>query len=210
LTYSHISSPLWSLYSLLGFEGMMVLLAENPGLAAYACQRLLTNMREDIRLIAALGAEAVWIEECLTDQVHPTLFRQLNLPILRQIVEEIRAQNMKSIYYYCGDPWKRMDTILEAGADAIHFEESKKGFKIDIEDVVEAVQGKCVVFGNLDAIGVLQNSSETQLRAEIERQIQAGRRNSSRFVMSTGSPITPGTPVERVHLYAELVKKIGG
>ncbi len=209
LTYSHISSPLWSLYSLLGFEGMMVLLAENPALAAYACQRLLSNLREDIRLIAALGAKAVWIEECLTDQIHPALFRQLNLPILRQIVEAIRAWGMKSIYYFCGDPWTRMDAILQVGADGLHFEESKKGFKIDIDDVVEAVQGHCVVFGNLDAIGILQDGSEAELRAEIARQIQAGRRNGSRFVMSTGSPITPGTPVERVRLYANLVKEMG-
>ena len=46
-------------------------------------------------------------------------------------------------------------------------------------------------------------------RAEIVRQIQAGRRNGSRFVMSIGSPVTPGTPPERVRLYCDLAHELG-
>jgi hypothetical protein len=210
LLYSHISSPLWSLYGLLGYEGMMILTAQNPELASYAGQRILQNVAQHIRMISALGADAVWIEECLTDQISPELFRRINVPILRGCVEEIRAQGMKSIYYYCGNPWTRLDAILDAGADAIHFEESKKGFSIQIEDIVEAVGRRCVVFGNLDAIGVLQDGSDDMLCAEIRRQLRAGTKNGNRFVMSTGSPITPGTPVERVRRYTDIVREVAG
>jgi len=48
------------------------------------------------------------------------------------------------------------------------------------------------------------------LRAEIARQITAGRRNGSRFIMSLGSPVTPGTPVVRVRRYCELVRELAG
>ena len=78
---------------------------------------------------------------------------------------------MKSIYYYCGDPTGKWDHILSVGADALALEESKKAFTIDIEDVVERVQGRCTLLGNLDAVGILQNGSEKQLRTEISRQI---------------------------------------
>ncbi len=210
LTYSHISSPLWSLYSLLGYEDMMILLAQSPDLAIHAAQRILENTLQHISMIAALGAEAVWIEECLTDQISPEVFRQINLPILRRCTEAIREHGMKSIYYYCGDPWKRLDAIFDAGADGIHFEESKKGFSIRIEDIVEAAGRRCVVFGNLDAIGVLQDGSEDMLRAEIYRQLRAGRKNGNRFIMSTGSPITPGTPVQKVRRYADIVGEVAG
>jgi uroporphyrinogen-III decarboxylase len=81
---------------------------------------------------------------------------------------------------------------------------------IDIEDVVERVQGRCAVLGNLDAMNLLPNASEEQLRAEISRQIAAGRRNGSRFIMSLGSPVTPETPVKRVRLYCDLVHELGG
>jgi len=95
------------------------------------------------------------------------------------------------------------------GADALAFEESKKSFRIDIEDVVERVRGRFVVFGNLDAIGLLERGSDAELRQEISRQIAAGRRNKGRFAMSLGSPVTPGTPVGRVKLYCELVHELG-
>lgn len=208
LLYGHTIAPLWMLYNVFGYEGMMVLLAQDPDLAAYAAQRLADRTLQQIRTLEALGAEAVWIEECLTDQIHPDLFRAINVPILRGCVDAIRQLGMKSIYYYCGNPCDRLDAILDVGADALHFEESKKGFAIDIADIVRAVDGRCVVFGNLDAIGVLERGSDSLLEAEIRRQLAAGRRNGNRFVMSIGSPVTPGTPVARVRRYADLARDL--
>jgi len=72
---------------------------------------------------------------------------------------------------------------------------------------VSRTAGRCVVFGNLDAIGVLESGSEVELRFEVRRQLEAGRRNGNRFIMSTGSPVTPGTSVERVRLFADLVRR---
>ncbi len=205
--YSHIASPLWSLYGLLGYEGMMVFMAQDRDLALYAGRRILANTVQQIRMIAALGVDAVWIEECLTDQIRPDLFRALNEPLVRECVHEIRACGLKSIYYYCGNPHDRLDAILATGADALHFEESKKGFRIDIADIVTKVDRRCVVFGNLDAIGILEKGFDEELRAAVRRQFAAGRLNGNRFVMSTGSPITPQTSVARVRHYADLVRE---
>ena len=106
-------------------------------------------------------------------------------------------------------PSGKWDLILLVGADALSLEESKKNFRIEIEEVVERVGGRCTVLGNLDSVGVLQDGSEDRLRAEIARQIAAGRRNGSRFIMSLGSPVTPQTPVARVRLYSDLVHALG-
>jgi uroporphyrinogen-III decarboxylase len=65
------------------------------------------------------------------------------------------------------------------------------------------------LLGNLDAIHLLPEASEAELRREIERQIKAGRQNGGRFVMSIGSPVTPGTPPRRVRQYADLVHALG-
>ena len=207
--YGSVGSPVWSLYGRLGYEALMIFLAVAPELAAYAARRIFANARQTIRMISALGADAVWIEECLTDQINPELFWQVNLPALQLCTQEIRSCGMKSIYYFCGNPGDRLDAILEAGADAVHFEESKKGFTIDIADIVRFIDGRCTVFGNLDSIGLLPNGDELSLRKEICRQLDAGRRNGGRFVMSTGSPITPETPVERVRLYTDIVRELG-
>ena len=205
----HVSSPLWCTYQLWGFEGMMTMIATRPDLVKHACRRFLARSANSFRAAAALGAAGIWIEECMTDMISPDAFAALSVPFVRSLVEEIRAEGLISIYYFCGNPAGKWDLLISAGADALSLEESKKGFVIDIEDVVEKVHGRCTVLGNLDAINILPNASEEQLRAEISRQIAAGRRNGGRFVMSLGSPVTPGTSVQRVLLYCSLVHELG-
>ena len=161
-----------------------------------------------MRVSAALGAKAIWIEECLTDMIGPAAFAALNVPALREMVAAIREAGMKSIYYFTGNPAGKWEAILSVGADALALEESKKGFSVDVAELAARLEGRCVLFGNLDSIAVLQDGSEAGLRAEISRQLEAGRRNRGRFVMSLGSPVTPATSPERVRLYCRLVREL--
>ncbi len=202
---SYIGSPFWALASLWGFEGMMLMVATRRDLVRYATERALARAVHAVRHAALLGARAVWIEECLSDMISPEAFSTLNLPLLGAMVDSIHAAGMKAIYYYCGNPADRWEHLFAAGADALSLEEAKKGWTIDIGEVVDRAGGRCVVLGNLDAINLLPNAPEDALRREVSRQLAAGRRNSNRFIMSIGSPVTPGTPASRVRLYTDLV-----
>ncbi len=185
------------------------MIATRPDLVKHACRRFLTASIRAVREAASLGAAGIWLEECFTDMISPEAFASLNIPFLGPLVQEIRAAGLKSIYYFCGNPAGKWDQLISVGADALALEESKKNFVIDIEEVVARVQGRCTVLGNLDAMGILQDGPEEQLRAEISRQIAAGQRNGNRFIMSLGSPVTPGTSVKRVRLYCDLVQALG-
>jgi uroporphyrinogen-III decarboxylase len=204
------STPFWNAWSLWSFDEMMRKPLEDPKLLRHMCARAVETKRPHLRRLARMGVEGVWIEECMTDMLSPALFREFNLPYLRAITDAIRAEGMCSIYYYCGNPNDRLDALLESGADALSLEESKKGWEIDIEKIAAAVDGRMALLGNLDAIGLLEHAPERDLRAGITRQIKAGRRNRSRFIMSLGSPVTPGTGVDRVRRYCELAHEIGG
>lgn len=205
----HVTSPLWKLYGIFGFEGMMLLIATEPELVDYACERFCEISIFNAQQYIACGAQVLWIEECLTDMISSSAFERFNVPYMKKLVDAIRNAGGKSIYYYCGNPWEKLDKILQIGADAISFEEGKKNFDIDIEKLVEIFNGRCTVLGNLDAINVLPYADENRLRKEIERQLLAGVKNKRRFIMSTGSPVTPGTSVERVQLYCEITREIG-
>jgi len=209
LPVSHAGAPFWRCYRLWGFEGLMRQTADDPDLVAHACRRHLAHVVAKVRQAAAVGARAIWIEECFTDMISPDAFAAINLPVIRRLIDEIRAAGMWSIYYYCGDPWAKLDLLVAAGADALAFEEGKKDFEIDIHRVVDRVGGRCVVFGNLDAVGVLDGGDDALLREAISRQVDAGRRAKGRFVLSLGSPVTPGTPVSRIQRYSELCRELG-
>lgn len=206
----HVLSPFWRCEELWGFEDLMLKTTSAPDLICHACERFLELAIEEVHKATALGAAGIWIEECYTDMIGPDAYRALSLPHLKALVEEIRGATLSSIYFYGGNPAGKWELILSAGADALALEESKKNFTIDIEDVVDRVQGRCAVLGNLDSIGVLQNGSDEALRAEIARQMAAGRRNRGRFIMSTGSPVTPSTPVARVRGTCDLVGELRG
>jgi hypothetical protein len=208
--FNHVSAPLWNTYSLWGFEGMMTMTAVNTGLVRYACDRYLQRNITVIKEFAACGCAGVWIEECLMDMISVPMYVELAVPYLKATVKAIRENGMKSIYYYCGDPNGRLEEILSVGADAVAFEESKKGFVIDIEDIAARIKGRCTLLGNFDAMELLERGDKKAIRAEVKRQIAAGRKNGSRFILSTGSPVTPGTPPEKVRLFTGLVHDLGG
>jgi hypothetical protein len=205
----HVSSPLQDCFNLWGYEGMMLMVAERPDLVHYACQRYLEYSLDAVQEAHLLGAGGIWIEECFTDQISPAAYQELNLPYLRPLVEAIHSKQMHSILYFCGNPKVKLELLVQSGAQALSLEESKKGFTIDIDTLSDFLQGRVVLLGNLDAIHLLPQVNEAELRSEIRRQVAAGRRNGSRFIMSLGSPVTPGTPPQRVRLYCDLTHEMG-
>jgi hypothetical protein len=206
---AHLASPLWCCHRLWDFEELMVKVATAPELVEQAGRRYLALDKQRLEFVAAAGAGVIWIEECFTDSISPATFARLNLPLVRELVEHIRKLGMKSIYYYCGNPADRWEHLLAAGADALALEEGKKGFGIDIGEVAARLAGRSALLGNLDAIGLLAGTNEAALEQEIRRQLAAGRSNGGRFILSLGSPVTPGTPVARVKQYCELGRRIG-
>ena len=206
---AHVTSPLQDCIGIWGFEGFMLMLNDNPGLIKYTCELITSLMAKGIQGLKNIGVEIIWIEECYLDMISLGMFREFNMPYMTRVVEMIRAAGLKSVYYHTGDPHGKLDQILGIGADAVSFEESKKYFKIDIEDIADEVSGRCAVLGNLDATAFLPVCTEDELKTEIARQIAAGRKNKNKFIMSMGSPVTPGTSVEKVRLYCDLVHEMG-
>ena len=205
---AYADAPLWYFYDLWGFEGMMVMIGGQPELAKRACLQFTARTIDAVRQAAMLGAAGILIWECFTDLISPNAYEAFSVPYMRQVVNECRSLGIKSIYGFAGNPAGKLDAILSIGADALAFEESKKNFVVDINALAEYIDGRCTLFGNLDAIGVLQDGSEAQLRDAIAEQIAAGRRNRNRFVVSLGSPVTPATPVDRMRLYCDLVHEM--
>jgi hypothetical protein len=203
-----VGAPLWRVLLHWRYDDVMMKLVTDVDAVEYACRRWTEAACQTVREWAMLGADGVWVEDCLTDAISPDAFGRINVPAVRAVNDEIRAHGMKAIYYYCGDPTGKWDMLLDTRPDALSLEESKKGFSIDVEEAAERTGGRCALFGNLDAIDLLPNASESVLRAEITRQIDAGREHGNRFVMGIGSPVTPRTTVDRVRLYTDLTHEV--
>jgi len=109
---------------------------------------------------------------------------------MKAMVEEIHRLGHQAIVIYFGGVADRLDLIAEIGADGLSIETSMKGYVNDIDEICRKIGGKVTIFGNIDPVCVLQDASDQELLAEVQRQALAGRQARG-FVMCTGSPITP-------------------
>ena len=136
LPYVYIPLPTSQLFSIFGFENLMQGAYDFPETIEYANRRLLDHYLRSVQEAAALGAEAIWLEEAMTDMSGPAQYRRFVFPVVRRMTEAIHAAGMRAVNYYCGDPAGKWDMRLDAGTDALALEEGRKGFENRIEDVV--------------------------------------------------------------------------
>lgn len=206
--FSSIGAPFWGLHSYFGFYEMMTNLIERPEWVERLIEKITIASLETLKAYARIGIDGVWVEDCYSsaDLISLAHFRRFAAPYVKRQIELINGLGMKSIYYFCGDVSDRLEDLVQMNPTCISLEESKKNFVIEINKVDKIVAGRACLFGNVDAIGILQNGSREVMVAEIKRQLEVGRR-SGRFVMSLGSPVTPLTPMAKVREFVDLTRE---
>ena len=83
-----------------------------------------------------------------------------------------------------------------------------KGYVNDLGQIADQVGDRLCLWGNLDPVGVVERVSDDALREAMAAQVAVGRR-TGRFIISTGSPITPRTPLARIRRFIELGWELG-
>lgn len=208
--FASIGAPFWALHSYLGFYGMMTNLIEKPNLVERLLARITTASLETLKAYAQMGIHGVWVEDCYSsaDLISVEHFRRFAAPHVKRQIDTINALGMKSIYYFCGDVSDRLEDLVAMQPTCISLEESKKNFVIEIEEIDNIVDARVCLFGNVDAIGILQDGSRKTIAQEVQRQTAVGR-DSRRFVMSLGSPVTPSTPTAKVGEFVDMAREAG-
>ena len=193
-----------------GLTNLFAMLIQEPELIEYLSQRILEQNIEHIRQLAAAGGDAIYIDDATatSDMISVAHYERFCLPYLREMVGEIHSLGHKAILIYFGGVSDRLEQIASLGADGLSVEASMKGYTNDIGEIAARIGHRVTLFGNIDPVGVLQQGSDEQLEVEIRRQVAAGRRARG-FIVCTGSPITPSTPLARVRRFIEMAIAIG-
>ena len=139
----------------------MVMMREKPELFAYLMERRGRQRMEMLKGLARVGVEYVWLEECLSsaDLISPRDYERFAFATTGPTIAEAKRLGLTVILYYCGDVIPRLPWLVRLGMDALAVEESKKGFSVDIAEVIAAVGDTCCVFGNVDAVQVMCEGS---------------------------------------------------
>jgi uroporphyrinogen-III decarboxylase len=201
-------TPFWATYGLLGFQGMMVMMREEPALFAYLMERRGRQRMEMLEGLARSGVQYLWLEECLSsaDLISSRDYERFAFATAGPFIAEAKRLGLTVILYYCGDVIPRLPWLKRLDMDALAVEESKKGFSVDIADVIAGVDGACCVFGNVDAVQVICEGTGEAILAEVHRQLALGLQVKG-FVLSQGSPFTLDTPPSKVAWFVQCARQ---
>jgi uroporphyrinogen-III decarboxylase len=206
-----LDTPFSDAYDLLGFQGLMLIQYDRPSLLHHLLQRKLAQTLEVIAAWAATGVHGVYVEEVFTgaDMISQKAYDQFVFAYNQPYFPHMRALGLLPIHYVCGDILPRLDRILELEIAAVAAEESKKTFRIEIEDIVDRVAGRVAVLGNIDAVRFGLHATMTEMANEVKRQAKIGARAGG-FVVSTGSPFPLDTNPRLVDTLVETAHSLSG
>ncbi|MCM8817249.1 MAG: hypothetical protein NC913_07050 [Candidatus Omnitrophica bacterium] len=201
---------LWECVHYLGQTNTLLMLAENNDLIECLSKVLLEQQIEKIKAYSSTGSDAIFIDDAMaySDVISVKHYEKFVLPNTTEMVREIHRSGKKAILIYFGGVMDRLELIVSTGADGLLCETSMKNYKNEIDQIVKKVGDKIVIFGNIDPIKILEQGTDFELEDEIKKQVEVGKRAKG-FIISTGSPITPGTSLEKVMKFIDLGRKIG-
>ncbi len=203
--YESYTSPYTELLGLLGFQGMMTSLIEEPR----KTHKLLAGglPRPSPRLAAAekLGVRIVFVEECLAsaDLISPQMYREFVFPYTKRTLEFYESRGFRTVLYFSGDLMPLLEDLKRLPWTALSFEEDRKNYGIDLAEVRRVMGPDRVLYGNINAY-FLERAGDAEVLVEVRRQVEVG--GADRFVLSAGSPFTPGTSLERVRFFCESTR----
>ncbi|MCL4385742.1 MAG: hypothetical protein M1479_04385 [Actinobacteria bacterium] len=207
----HIPSAICEIFDpttgYLGFEQGLMSFHDYPEGMQYFLSRCYEEQLEWAKAYASAGAHSFIISESYIspDLANPQFYKQFMKHIHLDYFTEISSYGLIPICMFWGDVNPLLNDYCQTNVKAIMFEESKKGFNLDIGKIREQIGHKVCVFGNLDSIYLLREGSYEEIKNEIIRQAEGARYN---FIISNGSPVTPGTPQQNLDILIKTGKEL--
>lgn len=200
----------WACHPYVGPMGLLAMAIEEPRLLDHMIARALEQRIEAVRFLAAAGGDGIYVDDAFatSEMISVPHYERFCMPTMRALVDEIHSHGHKAIVIYYGGVMDRLQQIASLGADGLVVEASMKGYHNDIEAIVDAIGDRVTLFANINPVDAIHRASDQLLRAEVGRQVAAGRRGRS-FVLGPAHPITPGTTIERVQAFIAVCRELG-
>jgi uroporphyrinogen-III decarboxylase len=210
LVVGSLSAPFVNGALKVGLERWIAALYKKPDLADKVMKHSIEQSIEYARAVVEAGAEALYIEECFagTDVISPGLYDRFGLPYERAQMKKLNELGVPTILSFTGDPMPILDRVVEIGPTAHHFEESKKGFVVDIYTIREKLREKACMFIPFDAINLLPSNDVDAIEREVENIVSRTAVDGG-VILSTGCPILKDTDEKSVEVMTKTARRVG-
>lgn len=209
LVFSCISAPFFRLSMWTGLEELLLGIYRKPRLVKKGIELALKYGIEFGRALSEAGIGCFFVEECFasSDIISPSFYERFAFPSERAFINQLKRLGIPVVLSFCGNAMPVLERVTETGADAYHFEESKKNFIIDVVKLKEAVRDKTCLFAPLDSFKLRTADLRTveKMVEEMINQVAGG----GGVVLSFGSVLMKDTPLENFEMVIKTAKSVG-
>lgn len=103
--------------------------------------------------------------------ISPGMFREFCLPVMKARIENIKKFRDKVFLHSCGNNWKLMDMIVEAGVDG--YQSLQTGAGMDLKLLKEAYGDKLCFWGGVGVETLIDGTAE-EVRMEVRTAMEKG------------------------------------
>ena len=132
-----------------------------------------------------------------SDMVSPKLFEQHSLPLLKNLIAELKKEGIKVGLHICGQTKPILLKMAETGADYLEIDA-----KVNLKEAQEILEGNICVMGNISTADLAsQSAQEIKEQAEVlVKNMQTG------FILSSGCEVPYSTPIENIQAMVQAAK----
>jgi uroporphyrinogen decarboxylase len=209
LVVGHLGSPFVSGVGKVGLQQWIMALYKNPDLVGKVMDQSIEQSIEYAKAEIEAGAEAFYIEECYAgaDVISPELYAKFAFPYEQKHIKKLNELGIPTILSFTGDPMPIIDKVIETGPTAHHFEESKKGFTVDIYKIREKLRDKACMFIPFDAINLLPSNDLKNIEKKVV-EIISKTADGGGVVLSTGCPVLKDTSEESIDIMTKTTQLV--
>lgn len=195
---SHVLGPYTLAGQLLDLSHLAKAAFKKPDLVGAILDRLAGILVEVIGIYRAAGADYITIREMGAgpDILSPLIFESLIMPPLKRIFAAIDSPN---VLHICGDTNDIIGRMALCGSDALSVER-----KNDVAETRRKLGPDALIFGDLDAYGVLSSGTAGQVDTAVKEAIERGV-----SAIWPGCDIWPEVPEENMRALVSAARKYG-
>lgn len=171
-----------------------------------ACRHLFNVVTETaldlIHELAAVGCRCMYVADPVASLLSPAMYEAFILPCHKRIFAEMKRHGMHSRLHMCGNTEKTLPFSSACGADIIDIDHA-----VRYDEALKAVQGRCLLNGNIDPVADVFSCDAAHTRAAIIAAADTIGR--ARGLFMPGCELPARTPLDNLKAIAEALDVIG-
>jgi MtaA/CmuA family methyltransferase len=189
--------------ALMGIQQVMLLLIDDRPLVESLMARCSEYTVAYAAALAEAGADMLSGGDSPAGLIGPGLYRDVALPLEKQVIAALKSQfSVPVSLHICGNALPILADMATSGADVLELDQH-----VDIASACRVVDPQIAIWGNLDPVRQLAQSTPAEVRSQTEDLIRTVRRcGRQRFVISSGCTLAPDTPPDNLRALIETTR----